>query len=98
MESLEMIKDSLVYMPVLATLLYGTVAALALPLGTAFLYALGRNHEMGLEDGKSAVKFFWKAANNVEVRDMLNICREKMSEEEFDEKYKPLGLEKYFLE
>lgn len=95
MESLELIKDSLIYATFLTTLVGGLAAVLALPAGAAVSYALGREHEFGFKDGKSAVKCMWKVARNVDIRDLFG--KRKFGDEEFNEKYKHLGLENYFI-
>ena len=92
MESLELIKDSLIYATFLTTLVGGLAAVLALPAGAAVSYALGREHEFGFKDGKSAVKCMWKVARNVDIKDLR-----KPNDQEFNEKYKHLGLENYFI-
>jgi hypothetical protein len=96
MSELEFISNTIPYISTfvgLTGLLAITSAVLTLPVGTVVTYTLAK--DLGFKDGKSAVKCMWVFARNVDLKDIFG--KRKLNDSDFNEKYKSLGIEKYFI-
>jgi len=84
--SLENFMQTLPQSLILLTSLLGiTSTILTPPVATTTAYVFAKDN--GFKNGKDAVKAFWKAAYEVDLRDYF-----KLSNEEFDLKYANLNL------